>query len=86
MFTAKHARLDSVHMLHMDQNIGRLIPKSVSDQAAFGESVCWITALGDQSTVEQWLPLGFGDPEWLWRNEALVFGADYVTAHRTDRR
>jgi hypothetical protein len=81
MLRAKHARLAQAHMLHMNQNLGTLIPKSLSLQAAFGESVCWITPFEDGSTVEDWRTLGFGDPEWLWRHEALVFGAHYMVSH-----
>jgi hypothetical protein len=50
-------------------------------RTAYGESVCWITPFDNRTAVEQWLPLGHGDPEWLWRHEALVFGARYLDEH-----
>ena len=69
-------------MLYMDQNVvGSSVPADVSNRTAYGESVCWITPFDNRTVVEQWLTLGYGDPEWLWRNEALPFGERYLARH-----
>ena len=70
-------------MLYMDQNVGSCVPTYLSRRASYGESVCWITSFDNRTVVKQWLPLGYGDPEWLWRHEALVFGARYVAQAHT---
>jgi hypothetical protein len=81
--SAKYVALGSAYMLYMDQNVGSCVPTYLSRRASYGESVCWITSFDNRTIVKQWLPLGYGDPEWLWRHEALVFGARYVAQAHT---
>ena len=81
---AKRVALGSAYMLYMDQNVGSRVPDSVSRQASYGEYVCWITPFDSPTVVAQWLSVGYGDPEWLWRHEALAFGGRYL-AHPLQR-
>ena len=76
--SAKYVALGSAYILYMDQNRGSCIPNYLSRRASYGESVCWITLFDNRTVVKHWLRLGYGDPEWLWRHEALAFGARYV--------
>jgi len=80
--SAKCVALGAAYMLYMDQNVvGSLVPDDVSRRTAYGESVCWISPFDNRTVVERWLALGYGDPEWLWHHEALVFGARYLAEH-----
>jgi hypothetical protein len=79
--SAKCVALGSAYMLYMDENVGECVPHDASRPAFYGEYVCWIAPFDDWKIVLQWLTLGYGDPEWLWRHEALVFGARYLAEH-----
>jgi len=68
-------------MLYMDENVGNCVPDDLSRRAFYGEYVSWITPFDNWKVVLQWLSLGYGDPEWLWRHEVLAFGARYIAEH-----
>jgi hypothetical protein len=78
--SAKWAAIASAYVLYMDQNIGGLVPECVSRRAAYGEFVCWITPYNSDD-CKAWIPLGYGDPQWLWHHEALAFAALQVGEH-----
>ena len=79
--STKCAALGPAYMLYMDQNVGSCVPKYLSRRASYGESVCWITPSDNRMVVKHWLRLGYGDAEWLWRHEALAFGARCLGEH-----